>query len=1121
MTLPSAKSHASLVILIPLFSTVSLSRAQTPTAPPVATPIFPEVTDVDHAAVIRAWGDAAFARGKQIYETVCFACHGIDGKKVSVQGARAFAVDPLANPPDPYGLFKTITFGFNTMPQQQWMTPAQRYDVVHFIREAFLRTSNPDFYAAVDEAYLKTLPKPDPAKTAPPPERRPADFGPVLCSNLGREYPLVLTHRLPGDVSVSYDLLRMRLAGVWTGGFLNLSDTRFTLQRGESPARPDGEPAAGLETWKWAWAGSFDSSPLHPRSPAPEEYVKFLGHFVHGDRAVMSYRVAGTPVLEMPEAERIGDSLVLKHILRIDPSQKKLELCVAELDEPGPMAGVMAAAKEGGNADRTVALVTALGKPVPAFSPPLRFVADPARTRDQLAMAEKPFAVAVRFRTTERGTLVCNAMPEGKWIPNGKTLFVDKGGKLTYDIGWVGAMKAKEKVNDGDWHTALVTTSEGGTRLFLDGALAGGRLGFARSHVDGSVFKIGTTASDFGGDFIGDIEWVRFFDRALDDAMCKSLSKGTTEGSPKPDFQWKPEDPEKPPFAENGSFGFHVAAAVAGDAQGLAWRIDEGRRLVLEIPPAGQARKLAILCHAGAGPDSLESFRGHAALRQQADDVPDLSALIEGGPNRFPQPITVTGKLGNEINGYALDTIPLPDDNPYGAWMRTSCLGFFDDGRCAVGTYTGDIWIVSGIDAGLEHVTWQRFAAGLYEPFGILVIDGLVHVTCRDGIKRLHDFNGDGYADFYETFFPDPDVSSFFHGFCFDLHRDSKGRLYYAKSGQYTSFKKPGAVLQVAPDGKSFEYFATGFRTPNGMGMMPSDLPLCSDNEGNWMPASKISLCREGGFYGYVQTHAVPGQWAPDGGLIDHTKVARPASYDPPILWLPVSEDNSSGSQLWVADRRFGPLSGSGGRLLHSSFGKGWVYYLMLQEIDGQTQAACVTLPHQWDAGVQRLRLNPADGQLYGAGLSGWQGPPGGKDGCLQRLRYTGGECRMIDNIQVTPAGIEVTFNFPLNRALASDPRNFRLEMWNYDWHPEYGSKFFSVRDPGKTGVDSLTVNEARVSKDNRQIELVIEDFVRCDQLKAELRLEGADGRAFDQKFYQTIHRIPAKHENECGETPD
>ena len=262
--------------------------------------------------------------------------------------------------------------------------------------------------------------------------------------------------------------------------------------------------------------------------------------------------------------------------------------------------------------------------------------------------------------------------------------------------------------------------------------------------------------------------------------------------------------------------------------------------------------------------------------------------MINGGPNRFPQPITVQGKQGEDVNGYALDTIPLPDDNPYGAWMRTSCLAFFGDCRCAVGTYTGDIWIVSGIDRGLEHVTWQRFAAGLYEPFGLLVIDGLVYVTCRDGIKRLHDLNDDGHADYYETFFADPDVSSFFHAFCFDLQRDSKGYLYYSKSGQYTSFKQAGAVIQVAPDGRGFEYFATGFRTPNGMGMMPNDLPLCSDNEGNWIPASKVSLCRKGGFYGYVQTHSGGRGWAPDGGRIDHRQVKPPENYDQPIIWLPM-----------------------------------------------------------------------------------------------------------------------------------------------------------------------------------------------------------------------------------------
>ena len=44
---------------------------------------FPEVTDVDHATLIRAWDDEAFERGKKFYQTVCFACHGIDWKLVT------------------------------------------------------------------------------------------------------------------------------------------------------------------------------------------------------------------------------------------------------------------------------------------------------------------------------------------------------------------------------------------------------------------------------------------------------------------------------------------------------------------------------------------------------------------------------------------------------------------------------------------------------------------------------------------------------------------------------------------------------------------------------------------------------------------------------------------------------------------------------------------------------------------------------------------------------------------------------------------------------------------------------------------------------------------------------
>ncbi len=66
-----------------------------------------------------------------------------------------------------------------------------------------------------------------------------------------------------------------------------------------------------------------------------------------------------------------------------------------------------------------------------------------------------------------------------------------------------------------------------------------------------------------------------------------------------------------------------------------------------------------------------------------------------------------------------------------------------------------------------------------------------------------------------------------------------------------------------------------------------------------------------------------------------------------------------------------------------------------------------------------RLRTNPVDGQVYGTGLFGWQGPAGGRDGCLQRLRSVGGPVRLIEDVPVTPVGIDVSFSFPLDAASA------------------------------------------------------------------------------------------------------
>ena len=154
------------------------------------------------------------------------------------------------------------------------------------------------------------------------------------------------------------------------------------------------------------------------------------------------------------------------------------------------------------------------------------------------------------------------------------------------------------------------------------------------------------------------------------------------------------------------------------------------------------------------------------------------------------------------------------------------------------------------------------------------------------------------------------------------------------------------------------------------MGILPNNRLTVSDNQGSWMPASKVSLLNRAVFTATCKrtlTETVLGT----GRRPDRSKVVPPTTFDQPIIWMPQHFDNSSGGQLWIDDQRWGPISG---RLLHTSFGKGWLYYMMLQEVDGHGQAAIVKLKIDALTGIHRARVNPKDGQVYAVGLNGWNG---------------------------------------------------------------------------------------------------------------------------------------------------
>ena len=158
------------------------------------------------------------------------------------------------------------------------------------------------------------------------------------------------------------------------------------------------------------------------------------------------------------------------------------------------------------------------------------------------------------------------------------------------------------------------------------------------------------------------------------------------------------------------------------------------------------------------------------------------------------------------------------------------------------------------------------------------------------------------------------------------------------------------------------------------------------------MPASKITIVPQ--VEGVQQWLGVSQRSEPDFD-----------TFLQPMIWMPRELDNSTASMLVVRDDRFGPLDG---KLIHTSFGKGWIYYHMQEEVDGVTQAAVVAMPFLFDsrrpapAGesgrraalrrrVDRLgrRVDRTRREPDARAIHRRTGPPTHPDACAQRRRTT------------------------------------------------------------------------------------------------------------------------------------
>lgn len=545
-----------------------------------------------------------------------------------------------------------------------------------------------------------------------------------------------------------------------------------------------------------------------------------------------------------------------------------------------------------------------------------------------------------------------------------------------------------------------------------------------------------------------------------------------------PDAQGSVEVFDGIPVAKLTTSEGAVAVSFIGESSESPIFVEHGAiNLRLRSDPE-RARMKIFICKLGGS-----SAAGFAKF-VKTQETERLEEWTKGGPTRWGEPLMTRGVMDRSSSAFAIDTITIPYENRWNALFFTAGHDFFRNGRAAVATIHGDVWVVSGLDQDLQNISWRRFATGLYQPLGLRIIDDKVHVLERDQITILHDLDQDDEADFYENFNNDCLGAGGGHSYTTCLETDSRGDFYFTKCAENTPHG--GTVLRVPKDGSRIEVIATGFRNPNGMGIGPGDLITVADQQGDWVPETRLDVIRRGGFYGFTPMHK---------------RTVAPTTFDLPLVWIPRSIDNSAGGQVWVPEGVWGELSG---QMLHLSFGR-CTMMMVLRDANSPEQGAVVPLPGRFASGVCRGRFSPADKHLYVTGLRGWQ-TAAVRDGCFQRVRYQK-EAAVPVAYSVTAKEVRIKFSQKLDRELAEDVENYGAEMWNYKWSSNYGSPDFSVKNQEQQGRDRLEITGARLEKE-RTVVLTIEGLQIANQLAIQYNLESAEGETIQSSLFATIKSV-------------
>jgi len=465
------------------------------------------------------------------------------------------------------------------------------------------------------------------------------------------------------------------------------------------------------------------------------------------------------------------------------------------------------------------------------------------------------------------------------------------------------------------------------------------------------------------------------------------------------------------------------------------------------------------------------------------------------------------GTEEREREYYPLVDLPIPKD----LVIEAGAFCDLPDGRMAVGTRHGEIYIISGIDDRKPAPKYHLYATGLDEIFGLAYRDGAFYVTQSCEVTRVTDTKHNGKADKFETISDNWGYANY-HEYAFGSKFDPQGNLFVSLGLSYSYESHAlyrGFIMKISPNGKT-EAYASGLRSPAGIGPNEHGSLFYIESQGPWNCSCSLKAVSPRSFHGHPASfnwykyapELGPVPETPKSGTRIVTEKERVKQLVPYAVVFPYIRMGRSISGFTVnrTKGKFGPFED---QMFLGDYTLSIIMRATTEQVNGVWQGACYPFREGLSTGILNVQFTQGGNLIAGGTNRGWP-VRGIKPFALERLEWSGKMPFEIKKITIEPDGFKIAFTKPVDSSTATNPQSYSIKTFTHPYHGGYGGPEIDQTTPA--------VKSVKVSDDGMSATVVLDRLIRGHVYDFDLgKLRDRDREELlHRSAYYTVNEIPA-----------